>query len=395
MDPRAPVGAVIAHARSVPVAEREAFAEAVAALDLPLVVVRTCHRVEAFAASDSAAPSEAALAAISAVAPAGVRVVTGEDAVRHVIRVATGRDSVVLGEDQVLHQVRVALRDAQAAGPVPAVLERVFAAALRAGRRSRSWLPERPRSLADHALAWLAERPDGSLEGRDLLVVGAGSMGTLLARAGRRAGARVLVANRTASAARALARAVDGRAVALNPGQADIELPEAIALAIRGPWEVGDATRDHLLRSAARVVDLSVPPAVDARLAGALGDRLLDADGLAAALEAGAAAAIADPGWTRRVDRLIDGTTAEVLDWLTRDPGRDAARALRERADDERRAELARLYRRRPGLGPADREAIERMTEHLAARILDAPLERLGRDADGDAGRLVRDLFAL
>jgi len=46
-------------------------------------------------------------------------------------------------------------------------------------------------------------------------------------------------------------------------------------------------------------------------------------------------------------------------------------------------------------LDPADREAIERMAAHLADRLLRAPLERLGRDTDGDTGRAVRDLFAL
>jgi hypothetical protein len=65
------------------------------------------------------------------------------------------------------------------------------------------------------------------------------------------------------------------------------------------------------------------------------------------------------------------------------------------RADREREAELAVLWRRLPDLDPDARDAIERMTRHLAERLLRDPLERLGRDTTGSAEQAVRDLFAL
>jgi glutamyl-tRNA reductase len=86
---------------------------------------------------------------------------------------------------------------------------------------------------------------------------------------------------------------------------------------------------------------------------------------------------------------------AEYLEWQARGTARAAADALVQRADREREAELARLWRELPTLEPEAREAIEGMTRHLAARLLRQPLERLGRDSDGADGRIVRDLFAL
>jgi hypothetical protein len=68
---------------------------------------------------------------------------------------------------------------------------------------------------------------------------------------------------------------------------------------------------------------------------------------------------------------------------------------LIERADRERQAELAALWRRLPDLEPEARGAIEGMTRHLADRLLREPLERLGRDTDGRDERVVRDIFAL
>ena len=66
-----------------------------------------------------------------------------------------------------------------------------------------------------------------------------------------------------------------------------------------------------------------------------------------------------------------------------------------KRADREREAELAALWRRFPDLEPEARDAIEGMTRHLADRLLREPLERLGRDPDGRDERAVRDIFAL
>lgn len=382
--------ALVAHARSVPVAEREAFGDAAAALRVPAVVVRTCHRVEIYAVPASR-DDAGELASLWARAPTGAQRLIVEDAIRHAVEVATGRDSVVVGEDQVLHQVRVAVDEARADGRLAAPLERLFAAALRAGRRSRSWLPDRPRSLADRALEAIARGTGEVLEGREVLVVGAGAMGTLAAHAARRAGATVLVANRTPAAALRLAVAVGGDVSALDPG-VQRPAPAAVLLAIRGRWPVAATTVHHLVRGGTWVADLSVPPALEPETALAFRKRLIDADRLATT---GLVAADVDDGWARRVDRLVDETVADLVDWFSRSSARDAARELRERADEERRAELELLFRHRPELDPADRDAIERMAAHLADRLLRAPLERLGKDADGDAGRAVRDLFAL
>ena len=100
-------------------------------------------------------------------------------------------------------------------------------------------------------------------------------------------------------------------------------------------------------------------------------------------------------GWLARLDALIERTTLEYLDWLSGHGGRATADALIQRADREREAELALLWRRLPDLQPEARIAIEGMARHLAQRLLREPLERLGRDSDGRDDQAVRDIFAL
>lgn len=378
------VDALVTHARRVPAIERSRFATAArAALSGGAFVLETCHRVEAYLTSADD------LARLTPSLPAGGQALSGEHAVRHAMAVAVGRDSVVVGEDQILHQLRVSVDAARSSGSLDRILERLFTLALQAGRRARSWRQGPTRSLADVAIESI-ERHAGPIRGRPVLIVGAGMMGRIAARAAVTIGASVAISSRSANAAETLAAASAGRTEAFDPGPG-IAVFSGVIVALRGPWLIGASTVEVLGRNAIPVVDLSVPAAVPVSLSDALGDRLITADALAL----GVSERMTPDRGTDRLDALADRTTAEFISWLGRRDGRAAAEALVLRADLERRAELAALWRRLPGLEPDARLVIEEMTRHFAERLLREPLERLGRDADGRDERAVRDMFAL
>jgi glutamyl-tRNA reductase len=375
--------ALVTHARHVPAIERERFATALHGdLARGSLKLETCHRVEAYFTSADAADLAAAI-------PAGGRVLVGVQAVHHAMSVAVGRDSVVVGEDQILHQLRTSIDAARTAGSLDSALERLFAIALQAGRRARSWHQGPPRSLANVAVMSIEEQV-GPIRGRDVLVVGAGRMGRLAVRAAVSAGAVVAVANRSADGAEAVAASAHARVEAFDPG-ARIDAFAGVIVALAGRWPIGDPAIDALALSPTVVVDLSVPAAVPLKLVESLGPRLITADTLALADKGPAV----QDGSAARLDGLVDRSTAEFLDWLKRRDGRATAEALVEHADRQREAELAALWRRLPNLEPEARLAIEAMTQHLATRLLREPLERLGRDDDGRDERIVRELFAL
>jgi glutamyl-tRNA reductase len=382
---RTRVRAIVAHARDVPAADRTRLAsELRPALAGRGLVLETCHRVEGYAAtSDGTDPLD------RAVLPPGTRDLADRAVVRHAIAVATGRDSVVVGEDQVLHQVREAVDTARRSGGLDPVLDRLFGAALHAGRRARSWRQGPDRSLATLALSEI-ERLGGPVAHRPVLVVGAGRMGRLAARAAVAAGGTVTVANRTDAGATDLAGDVGGRKIAFDPGD-EVASFAAVIIALAGPWSIGESTRERLATSGAVVIDLSVPPALDTTLAGRLAERSVTADDLARIDHPAAT----DPRESRRLDALIDRTTEDFLAWLGGREARAAAAALAIRADAARAAELDTLWRQLPDLEPEARVLIEAMTRHLAARLLHEPLERLGHDADGRTERAVREVFAL
>jgi glutamyl-tRNA reductase len=378
------VVAIVLHARAVPSLAREAFAEALAAVtaDERWIVVHTCHRVEVYAA-----PGTRGMPALPPL-PAGAERLVDVDAARHIISVACGLDSVVFGEDQILYQVRSCLAERHATAPLDPVLDRLFQAALRAGRRAHTWFDGSPRSLADVALDRIA-RTAGTLDGRTVLVAGVGRMGRLAAFAAHRRGARVVVTNRTAERAAALAVEVGGSSV---PFGVDGVLPPlaGVIVALAGPWHLGAADAAALAGSAVEVIDLSSPPSVPDDLQAALGDRFVSVDHLTVAPEHEPQDRL-----RRRLEKLVSESGREYCQWLRSRDMVPVIQAVAEGADALRRAEVEWLLHRLPDLADDERAVVEQMSHRLVAALLHAPLAALHDDDAGSLERAARDLFGV
>jgi glutamyl-tRNA reductase len=382
--PPATVLALIAHARGVPSPLREAFAAQCAALPAheAIILVHTCHRVELYVAVQALGELE-----LPQLPPGGLRL---EDAAAasHLISVACGLQSAVLGEDQVLHQVREAYVRRRAAGPLEPVLDRLFQVALNAGRRAHGWFEGSHRSLGDAALDEIETRT-GTLQDQEILIVGAGSMGRLAAKAAVRRGARVLVTNRTAESAAALARDVGGKAIA---AAGDVVLPPVVGVvvAISAPWQADPRDAQRLVDSRAIIVDLSSPPAVPETLQTRLADRFISIDDLAW----GSQVELPD-GLRDRLERLVAKSGGEFCRWLRSRDCLPAIQAMSEAVEERRRSEMQWLLRRLPSLSEADRALVDQMSHRLVGGILHAPRSALRLDDSGDLGRAAWELFGL
>ncbi len=379
----AEVAALVAHARAVPSAVREAFAGKLAELGTSeaLVMVRTCHRVELYIALGTLGELQLPQA------PRGVVRLDGADAARHLISVACGLESTVLGEDQVLHQVRQTYACRRAAGPLDPTLDRLFQVALQAGRRAREWFGGERRSLGDVALDEI-ERRVTTLEGSRILVVGAGSTGRLAAVAAARRGAQVLVTSRTDARALAVARDVGGQMVPWARG--DLPALDGVIVALSGLWAVSDEAVRQLVDSHAPVVDLSSPLAIPDRLRAGLGELFVSVDDLAW----GPQTQLRD-GLRNRLETLVSESGRDYCRWLRAREAQPAIKGLTEVIERRRRSEMEWLMRRLPGLSEEETALIEQMSHRLVGGILHAPRCALNVDETGDLGRAARELFGL
>lgn len=382
----------------LPVRERFAFpAEAAERLLVGLsgeaLLLVTCNRTELYGTAPTERLRQALLGAADAAPEMPLFVLHSRNAVRHLLAVAAGLDSMVLGEPQILGQVRDALATARRLGRLGAVLDRLGRQALVTGRRVRMQTPlgrDRP-SIPKMATRMAREiLPD--LPAPILLVVGSGKVGGLTARSLRDAGAgSVVVTNRTAETAEALAREIGGRAAPFDTldqllGDADI-----IISCTGSPAPLLD--RSRLQRSmAARngrplvLIDIAVPRDVAPEVRDLPGVRLYDLDDLHSR-----AAEAVPPAVVAQAEAIVDQETEVFLAWLAGRQAVPTIQALRRRAESILEEEVART-------AAADPERMREFGRRVLNKLLHHPLVRM-RDRAASHGPLyldvARDLFDL
>lgn len=375
------------------------------------VVLSTCNRTEIYAVAErfhaAYADIRDFLAETAFLAPEDfsdhLYVHYDAPAVAHLFSVAAGLDSAVLGESEILGQVKSAWDAARGEGAAGAGLNLLFRHAIEAGKRVRTdtAIARHTTSVASAAVAMASERL-GGVAGRRVLVLGAGDMGEAMVLGLAKAGAAdIALANRTWERAVELAARVDGRPVQLADvptALEDVDLLLSSTGAASPLLEVDDL-RDILVARGQRpllIVDIAVPRDIDPAIGELAGVTLLDMDDLRAFADVGTAAR---KGEVAAVQSLLD---EELERYLGATSAREVAPmivALRERAEEVRRAELDRYRARLDGLDPAQRDAVEALTRGLLGKLLHDPSVAL-KDAAGSprGDRLItalRELFAL
>ncbi len=355
-----------------------------------VAVLSTCYRVEIYAAARCPAAAGVALRhALEARAGRDLPLfeLHGDDAFRHLVRVASSLESAILGEPQILGQVKDAFQraaDLRSAGrELTAILNRVLQAAKRVrtetaiGRAGVSW---------GNAAAALASKVLGPLAGRRAIVIGAGEMARLTAQHLREERASVVVLNRTLETAQALAAEIGAEAGPLEALATELQRADVVVSAAPvAPAALGPAAMERLLRARRRrivLVDLAVPRAVPAET-GALPDvYLCDVDDLDRVLRAAQAErAQAAAG----AERIVED---EVQRFARAEAERRAApliQEMRTRASAIAREEVERTLRR-IGEDPELERRLDAMAGSIVSKLLHAPSARLRRAVcDGGA----------
>jgi glutamyl-tRNA reductase len=187
------------------------------------VLIQTCNRTELYLVSEKGDKTVKSAveyltnraSAYSAEASKAVECAVNGDALRHLLRVASGLESMVVGEDQIINQVWEAYLEAQKANAAGPVLSLLFNRAVNVGKRVRRETGINRAAISVGSVAVeLAENLLGSLNEKQILVIGAGEIGTPVAKAmARRCLNPIFIANRTYERAWRLAKELGGKAV--------------------------------------------------------------------------------------------------------------------------------------------------------------------------------------
>jgi glutamyl-tRNA reductase len=366
------------------------LARRLAGPDGEAVCLSTCNRTEVYLA----APDDR-IDLGSQVGPYVYRL-TDEAAAVHLFRVAAGLDSMVPGEGEILGQVRAAYE----AGTTGPLLDRLFRQALHVGKkvRTQTAIAESPASVSAAAAA-LAQQVFGELDGRRILVIGAGKVSEQAARNLRSRGAQIAwIANRSVDRAAELAERFGGAPLALEHVDEELVRADVVVSSTSAPgFVLTRAQVERALRGRKGrplfLIDLAVPRDLEPAIHELDGCYLYDIDDLQAVVAETMAARRSE---AERAEALVLEEADEFRAWQASLDVVPAIASLRARAEEIREHELEKARGR---LSDRELKAVESITSSILNKLLHLPTVRMKEAAAAADGLVyadaVRHLFGL
>jgi glutamyl-tRNA reductase len=305
----------------------------------------------------------------------------GEEAVKHVFRVASSLDSMVVGETQILGQLKDAYETAsrnKTAGPI---LHRLLPLAFHVAKRVRTETKIGNRGVSVSSVAVeLARKIFETLEGKTALLIGAGEMIELATQHLVADGVRkVLVANRTHERALLLAEKFGGEAIPIDRMGKGLALADIVISATN--------SRDYILRydQMARVmkerkqapiflIDIADPRDVEPRVNDLENVYLYNIDHLQQA----AGDNIRDrEKEAQKAESIVETEVGEFVRWYRSLALTPTIVALRRKFEEIRAKELGKALSHMPNLQEKERKLLEGLTSAIVNKILHPPVSRL------------------
>jgi len=260
------------------------------------LILQTCNRIELYIVTEMAeetvglAKNYLAKRAGANAEEAAKAIETSldNDTFNHLLRVTSGLESMVIGEDQVLNQVWDNYLEAEKAKTLGPILKHLFNRAMTVGRRVRNETGINKGAVSvGSAAVELAVNLLGDLEDKKILVMGAGEIGTLVAKAlARRCLRPIFIANRTYDRAVTLAEDLSGKAVKFNQFEEVLVDADVVICSTGAPHYL--LTKDIVSKLMTQrtnqnnlvIIDISNPRNVEKTVAEVTGTKLYNIDDL-------------------------------------------------------------------------------------------------------------------
>ncbi|HTV75478.1 MAG TPA: glutamyl-tRNA reductase [Candidatus Baltobacteraceae bacterium] len=276
------------HTSPVELRERFAFAEAKipgalkslrdSGIAGEAVILSTCNRVEIYAAT-ALEPAKAfselkqflkTTHAFEEPFDEKIYTLAEPQSLHHLFKVASGLDSMVLGETEILGQLKDAYALAHQHRHTGARLNKIFQRAFHIAKHVRTHTNIQRGSVSVASVAVeLAGKIFNSLDGREVLVIGAGETGEKVARSLLSRGAKnIVVASRSQERAQALAQEFGGRAVPFDDWSAEFEKIDIVISSTSAPHYILDRAKLEPLMKLRKhrpllLIDIAVPRDID------------------------------------------------------------------------------------------------------------------------------------
>lgn len=360
------------------------------------VVLSTCNRVEIYYEADGVCHSAverrlvASLLSNLELSPrlaSKLKALRGEEAMRHLFRLASGLESMVVGETQILGQLKEAYRQASACALCTPLLSRLFHRAFEVGKRIRTeyMVSASPLSAGSAAVDKLIKDAPHTLEG-EILIVGAGLMAeTIYHRLVELGAKHINVYNRTRERAERFAQSHPKARIYCERELSEVLiLSQSIFVATSAPSPI--VLRAHLdarefLNSERYIFDLAVPRNVEEAVGALPGVRLYSID------ELGEMGLILSSETEAATSAIIEEHLSLFVRWTEGAHLRETIGALQRTTTWLTERELSALPHE---LSDVERQLIAHYDEHLRVTITTALVSALRKVSDeGQRSRYV------
>ncbi len=203
-------------------------------------VLKTCNRVEIYVVSPRGSKILFNFAKKMGVSSRIVEFYDHDETLSHLLRLTSGLESMIVGEDQILGQIKELYGIAKDIGTTGRMLDTAFGKAIQVGKRVRTETGINRGSVSiGSAAVDLADGILNGLIGKTVLVIGAGEMGTLVARALAHKNINAIyIANRTFERAEILANELGGLAVPYSKIEEYVKTADVVISATSAPHYV-------------------------------------------------------------------------------------------------------------------------------------------------------------
>ncbi|MGG4409466.1 glutamyl-tRNA reductase [Niallia taxi] len=320
-----------------------------------------------------------------------------DGAMNHLFQVACGLNSMVVGETQILGQVRASFLEAQAIESSGTVFNQLFKQAVTLAKKAHTETDIGANAVSvSYAAVELAKKIFGTLDNKNVLILGAGKMGELAIQNLYSNGAKnVTVINRTFEKAQSLAERFEGQAKSLSELQcslidADILISSTGASSFVITKSMMNTVEKIRKGKPLFMVDIAVPRDLDPALAELDSVFLYDIDDLEGIVEANLQERQREAA---KIMLMIEQEIVEFNEWLHLLGIVPVISALRDKALAIQGETMKSIERKLPHLSDRDKKVLNKHTKSIINQMLKDPILHAKELASSDNREQAMELF--
>jgi glutamyl-tRNA reductase len=367
------------------------------------MILSTCNRVELYAASRH---TEQAISDLKNFVASyhnlplkefdrALYTFTGEEAVKHIFRVASSLDSMVVGEPQILGQIKDAYNASAQSSASGLILHRLLHRAFHVAKRVRTETGISNSAVSVSSVAVdLARKIFEDLAGKTVLLIGAGEMCELAAQHLVSGGIdKVLVTNRTFERAITLAQHFQGEAIAFQEMTTGLRRTDIVISATDSSHyllahdQVSKVMRDRK-QNPLFFIDIADPRDIEPRVGEIENVYLYNIDDLQKVAYENMRGREKE---AQKAEATVQEEVVKFVQWYRTLDVTPTIVALRKKFEEIRKRELEKTLSLHPNLSDKEKRSLESMTSAIVNKILHEPLTFLKRSNEDAVSDLYLD----